>query len=156
MSKLGKEWHNGHFRICLNENNAKKATVSSLQKEKKRALAGGKNAGEQQFVIFEFFFFRERDFSLVFQQIRPSAVFGARRKAALRGAGYAWTPDLRSFDKLREVGVSPYLGFIHSLSTLSMFELNEAVRGRLIGPKTWDRIDIIFETIMEQLVTVHG
>ena len=25
-----------------------------------------------------------------------------------------------------------------------MFELNEAVRGRLIGPKTWDRIDIIF------------
>ena len=36
MSKLGKEGHNGHFRICLNENNAKKkATVSSLQKEKK-------------------------------------------------------------------------------------------------------------------------
>ena len=27
-----------------------------------------------------------------------------------------------------------------------MFELNEAVRGRLIGPKTWDRIVIIFET----------
>ena len=51
-----------------------------------------------------------------------------------------WTPDLRSFDKLLEVGVSPYLGFILSLSTFSMFELNEAVRGRLIGPKTWDRI----------------
>ena len=55
-----------------------------------------------------------------------------------------WVPDLRIFEKLREVGVSPYLGFIPSLSTLSMFELNEAVRGRLIGPKTWDRIDIIF------------
>ena len=27
-----------------------------------------------------------------------------------------------------------------------MFELNEAVRGRLIGPKSWDRIVIIFET----------
>ena len=27
-----------------------------------------------------------------------------------------------------------------------MFELNEAVRGRLIGPKPWDRIDIIFGT----------
>ena len=26
-----------------------------------------------------------------------------------------------------------------------MFQLNEAVRGRLIGPKTWDRIDRIFE-----------
>ena len=48
-------------------------------------------------------------------------------------------PDLGSFLKLREVGVSPYLGFILYLSTLLMFELNEAVRGRLIGPKSWDR-----------------
>ena len=57
-----------------------------------------------------------------------------------------WASDLRSFDKLQEVGVSPYLGFILYLSTLLMFELNEAVRGRLIGPKSWDRIVIIFET----------
>ena len=34
-----------------------------------------------------------------------------------------------------------------------MFELNEAVRGRLIRPKTWDRIDITFGTKMEQPVT---
>ena len=34
-----------------------------------------------------------------------------------------------------------------------MFRLNEAVRGRLIGPKTWDRIYIIFEIKMEQPVT---
>ena len=27
-----------------------------------------------------------------------------------------------------------------------MFESNEAVRGGLIGPKPWDRIDIIFKT----------
>ena len=27
-----------------------------------------------------------------------------------------------------------------------MFEWNEAVRGRLISPKPWDRIDIIFGT----------
>ena len=47
---------------------------------------------------------------------------------------------MRSFDKLREVGVFPYLGFILYLSTLLIFELNEAVRGRLIGPKSWDRI----------------
>ena len=51
-----------------------------------------------------------------------------------------WVSDLGCFLKLLEVGVSPYLGFIHSLSTFSMFELNEAVRGRLISPKTWDRI----------------
>ena len=63
-----------------------------------------------------------------------------RKKAALRGKADTWAPYLRSFDKLREVGVSPYLGFILYLSTLLMFELNEAVRGRLIGPKSWDRI----------------
>ena len=34
-----------------------------------------------------------------------------------------------------------------------MFELNGAMRGRLIGPKTWDRTDIIFGTKMEQPVT---
>ena len=99
---------------------------------------------------------RESSFSLEIQAIRPSAVFGTRREAALRREGFAWVPDLRSLDKLLEVGVFPYLGFILSLSTLSMFELNEPVRGRLIGPKTWDQIDIIFETIMKQPVTLHG
>ena len=74
-------------------------------------------------------------FSLSFYAIRPSIVFGTRRKAALHGEGFAWVLDLGSFLKLREVGVSPYFGFIPSLSTLSMFESNEAVRGRLIGPK---------------------
>ena len=67
-----------------------------------------------------------------------------------------WAPILRSFDKLREVRVFPYLGFILYLSTLLMFELNETVRGRLIGLKSWDRIVIIFETQMVQPVTVHG
>ena len=66
---------------------------------------------------------RMSTFSLKYWAIRPSAVFGISRKAALRGAGYAWTPDLRSLDKLLEVGVSPYLGFIPCLSTLSMFRL---------------------------------
>ena len=77
-------------------------------------------------------------FSLSFWAIRPSVVFGARRKAALRGEGFAWVPDLRSFDKLREVGVSPYLGLILYLSTLLMFELNKVVMGCLISPKSWD------------------
>ena len=86
--------------------------------------------------------FRERmtSISLEIRAIRLSTVFVTIRKAALPGTGYAWTPDLRIFDKLREVWVSPYLGFIPSLSTFSMFELNEAVMGRLIGPKTWNRI----------------
>ena len=78
--------------------------------------------------------------------IRPSAVFGTRRETALRGEGFALVPDLGSFLKLREVGVSPYLGLILRLSTMLMFRLVEALNGRLIGPKPWDRIDIIFET----------
>ena len=83
-------------------------------------------------------------FSLKIRTIRPSAVFGTRRRTALRGEGFAWVSDLGSFLKLREVGVSPYLGFIPSLSTLLMFESIEAVRGRLIGPKPWNRININF------------
>ena len=63
-----------------------------------------------------------------------------RRKAALREETYAWASDLRSFDKLREVGVSPYLGFTLCLSVFTMFELIEAVNDRLIGLKSWDRI----------------
>ena len=50
-----------------------------------------------------------------------------------------------SFFKLLKVGFSPYLSFYSHLNVLLMFRLNEAVRGRLIGPKTWDRIDRIFE-----------
>ena len=84
--------------------------------------------------------FREKvsDFSLDLRQIQPSAVFKTRRRTALRGEGFFWVPDLLSFLKLQEVGVSPYLSFILILSILSMFESNEAVRGRLIGPKPWD------------------
>ena len=58
---------------------------------------------------------------------------------ALRREGFAWVSDLRSFLKLQEVGVSPYLGFILRLSVFTMFALNEAVRGRLIGSKAWNR-----------------
>ena len=81
---------------------------------------------------------RESSFSLEIRAIRPLAIFGARRKAALHGEGFTWVPDLGSLLKLREVGVSPYLGFILYLSVFMMLELNEAVRGRLIGPKPRD------------------
>ena len=72
--------------------------------------------------------------------MRPSAVVGTRRKAALRGEAYEWVSDLRSLDKLREVWVLSYLGFTLCLSVFTMFELIEVVSGRLIGPKSWDRI----------------
>ena len=49
-----------------------------------------------------------------------------------------------SFFKLLEVGFSPYLGFIPIFSTFRMFESIEAIRGCLIGPKPWDRINIKF------------
>ena len=70
---------------------------------------------------FEGFRVRRLDFSLKYREIRPSAVFGTRRKAALRGEGFAWVPDLESFLKLREVGVSPYLGFTLYLSVFQCF-----------------------------------
>ena len=96
----------------------------------------GERRKEKDPVALDLIFFRERksSFSLNFYAIQPSAVFGARRKAALRGKGFAWIPDLRSLDQLLEVGVSPYLGFILCLRTMWMLELIEAVRGRLIGP----------------------
>ena len=86
--------------------------------------------------------FRERAsyFSLGYLAIQPSAGFGTRRRNALRGEGFAWVPDLGSFFKLIEVEFSPYLSFTLILSVLLMFRLNEAMGGRLISPKTWDRI----------------
>ena len=52
---------------------------------------------------------RVSEFSLGFWAIRSSEFFGARRKVILRDEGNAWAPVLRSFDKLREVGVLSYL-----------------------------------------------
>ena len=90
--------------------------------------------------------FRERtsSFSLEIRAIQPSTVFGTRREAALREEGFAWVPDLRSLDKLLEVRVSPYLGFTLYLSVFQCFGWIEALNGRLIGPKTWDRIVVNF------------
>ena len=52
------------------------------------------------------------------------------------------TPRGRSFS---------LLGFILYLRTMLMLKLVEAVRGRLIGPKSWDRNVMIFGAIF----TVH-
>ena len=64
---------------------------------------------------------RRSGFSLKYREIRPSEFVGTRRKAALRIEAYAWASVLRSFDKLREVGVSPYLGFTLYLSVFQCF-----------------------------------
>ena len=97
---------------------------------------------EKKEPVAEFIVFRERvsSFSLNLWQIRPSKFVGTRRKVVLRGAGYTWTPVLGVFNKLQEVGVSSYLIFTLYLSVFMMFELIEAVSGRLIGPKSWNRI----------------
>ena len=86
--------------------------------------------------------------------ILPSAVFGTRREAALRGEGFAWVSDLGSFLKLLEVGDSPYLGFTLYLSVFQSFGWIEALNGRLIGPKIWDRIVVIF--LEARFCTVRG
>ena len=83
---------------------------------------------------------REYNFSLGLRTIRPSEVFGARRKVVLRDETYAWTPVLGVFDKLREVWDLSYLSFTLCLSVFMMLELFEALNDHLIGPKIWDRI----------------
>ena len=84
-----------------------------------KSKRGEEEKGERDAVaVFEVFRVRRLDFSLEIRTIRPSAVFGTRRRNALRKEGFAWVPDFGSFLKLREVGVSPYLGFIPCLSTM--------------------------------------
>ena len=100
----------------------------------------GRKKGDAEGFVF-IFSERECDISLRFRAIRPSEFFGARRKAVLRGEGNAWAPVLRSFVKLREVGVLSYLSFTLCLSVFMMLEFIEVVSDRLIGPKAWNRID---------------
>ena len=58
-----------------------------------------------------FSYSRERvcAFSLRLRVIQPSEFVETRRKVVLRDKGNTWAPILRSFNKLREVGVSSYL-----------------------------------------------
>ena len=119
MTKLGKEWTKWSFLSLIKLEKDKLANsvcIPNFKKEPKPKTGNQKWRCSR--VKFEGFRVRRLDFSLIYREIRSSAVFGTRRKAALRGEGFAWVPDLGSFLKLREVGVSPYLGFILHLSTL--------------------------------------
>ena len=89
----------------------------TIQKGKEKRELEEKRSNSQKWCFSE----RRLDFSLSFRQIRSSAVIGTRREAALRGEGFAWVPGLGSFLKLREVGVSPYLGFTLYLSVFQCF-----------------------------------
>ena len=142
------------FELFKLDNRTKEcySIASSINQREKCEMGKEKGDPELKFVFSE----RESSFSLEIRAIRPSAVFGTRRKAALRGEGFAWVPDLGSFLKLKEVGVSPYLGFTLCLSVFMMLELFEALNGRLIGPKTWDRIIVNFEAQIMQSVTEHS
>ena len=105
---------------------------------------------------FEGFKVRRLDFSLKYREIRQSEFVGTRRKVALREEAYAWVPYLRSLDKLREVGVSPYLGFTLCLRAMLMFRLVEALNDYLIGPKSWDRSVRILWNLKWTARAVHG
>ena len=94
--------------------------------------------------------------SLEYRAIRSSEVVRARRKAALRGETYAWTPVFGVLDKLREVGDSPYLGFTLYLRAMLMFRLVEVLNGHLIGPKTWDQSVRNYSTHFGQFVNGYG
>ena len=74
-------------------------------------IGSGWTGSAESELRFEILIFRERgsDFSLRSRAIGPSDFFEPRRKVALRDEDYAWAPILRSFDKLREVGVLSFL-----------------------------------------------
>ena len=83
----------GKFK-SLNDKNSNSASSPTFQKLKKRDLkeekmqwlAANGNGG---------FRVRRSSFSLRSRAIGPLDFDGARRENVLRGAGYAWTPDLR-------------------------------------------------------------
>ena len=81
-------------------------------------------------------------FSLEYREIRPSAGFGTRRRNVLRGAGYAWTPGSGVSSNSLRYDFLPTCVLFPFLSVFPCFGWFEAVRGRLIGPKAWDRIDL--------------
>ena len=92
MSKLGKEGHKRHFWKSLIHKKTKSCIVLifSNSKEAKRGWKQGRSSKNENGC------FREKvsDFSLDLRQIRPSAVFGTRRRTTLHGEGFAWVPDL--------------------------------------------------------------
>ena len=76
-----------------------------------------------------------------------------KKEKCSTGRGLRVGTRFREFLQTPRDRIFSLLEFYSHLNVLPMFRLNEAVRGSLIGPKTWDRIDRIFERKMEQPVT---
>ena len=72
-------------------------------------MQGRKRFAELRFL--DFFSERVSDFSLRSWAIGPSDFVKPRRKVVLCSEGFVWVPVLRSFDKIREVGVLSYLSY---------------------------------------------
>ena len=68
--------------------------------------------------------------------IDPANFGKARSKVGPHCKSYAWVPVLRSFDKLREVGVLLLLWLFLAYNPYKWNGWCEAVSGRLISPKT--------------------
>ena len=79
------------------------------QKGNQNVNEGEKMQKVRFFEVLIFFRVRRCAFSLKSRVIQPSDRFEPRRKVVLRGEDNTWTPILRSFDKVHEVGVSSYL-----------------------------------------------
>ena len=91
--------------------------MSSSSKSKKGEKRGRRRSLAQEAWIS----FLERDSVFLLSKfLRNPTVGGLRGKkeSCSSGKGFAWVLDLRSLDKLLEVEVSPYLGFILCLSTM--------------------------------------
>ena len=78
---------------------------------------------------------------------------GEKGKRSTRGR-LRMDSGIGSFFKILKVRVSPYLCFIPILSVFRCFDWFEAMRGRLIGPKTWDRSVNIFGSRLGNLGTI--
>ena len=66
-----------------------------------------------------------------------------------------WAPVSWSFDKLHEVGALSYL-FYSLFKCFVMFGLIEAMSGRLIGSKSWNRNVKIFKVVWAVRDSVCG
>ena len=84
------------MEIDLNEEKDQIVNSCPLPLSKGKTKRGEEGKKRERCKRFWISFSRESvsSFSLDFYAIQPSAVFGTRRKTVLRGAAYAWVPDL--------------------------------------------------------------
>ena len=89
MSKLGKG-HRGHYGIDLNEEKDKIVNSCPLPLSKGKRKSGEEKK-RRNLQEVRYFGFRERvcNFSLDLREIRPTAVFGTRRRTTLSREGFA-------------------------------------------------------------------